>query len=161
MLSLLTLDLPSEVQTWHSWSQRHTGTMASSPTSQRDQNRRGYKIRHHTRLPPQHTIYPRIYIHADATKPMHAHTHTHERQSHAYCKGINSLNLICSKHSPPFSFLPSAPYLLMLHRWGDTERWSPEEAQGHTWGLERGLLRRRSVRVLFSSSANSLIVLSI
>lgn len=76
--SLLTLDLPSEVQTWHSWSQRHTGTMVSSPTSQRDQNRRGYKIRHHTRPPsPQHTIYPRIYIHADATKPAHTHTHTH------------------------------------------------------------------------------------
>lgn len=77
MFSLLTLDLPSEVQTWHSWSQRHAGTMDSSPTSQRDQNRRGYKIRHHAWLPPQHTIYPRIYIHADATKPMHTHTHTH------------------------------------------------------------------------------------
>lgn len=77
MFWLLTLDLPSEVQTWHSWSQRHPGTMASPPTSQRDQNRRGYKIRHHTRQPPQHTIYPRIYIHADATKPMHTHTYTH------------------------------------------------------------------------------------
>lgn len=71
---LLTLDLPSEVQAWHSWSQRHTGTTTSSPTSQQDQNRQGYKIRHHTRPPPapRHNIHPRIYIHADAT-----HTHTH------------------------------------------------------------------------------------
>lgn len=104
IFSLLTLDLPSEVQTWHSWSKRHTGTMASSPTSQWDQTPGD------TRLditpdspPPQHTIYPRIYIHADATEPICTHT----RQSHAYCEGINPLNLICSKHSLPFSFLPS------------------------------------------------------
>lgn len=104
IFSLLTLDLPSEVQTWHSWSKRHRGTRASSPTSQRDQNRRGYKIRHHTRPPPQtHHLSKNIHT----CRCHKAHMHTHTCQSHVYCEGINPLNLICSKHSLPFSFLPS------------------------------------------------------
>lgn len=105
MFWLLTLDLPSEVQTWHSWSRRHTGTTASPPTSQRDQNRQGYKIRHHTRLPPN-TPSIQEYTYMQMPQSPCTHTHTHTRQSLDYCKGINPLNLICSKHSLPFSFLP-------------------------------------------------------
>ena len=82
MFSLLTLDLPSEVQTWHSWSQRHTGTTASSPTSQRDQNRRGYQIRHHTWLPPTHRLSKNIHTCRCHKAHTHTHTRTHTHVNH-------------------------------------------------------------------------------
>lgn len=148
MFSLLTLDLPSEVQTWYSWSQRHTGTMASSPTSQRDQNRRGYKIRHHTRLPPQHTIYPRIYIHADATEPMHTHTHV----NHMPIVRVLTLWIwyVPSTVSPFSSF-----HLLHISLNSSQVRGYtaliPRGSEGHTWGPDGGLVGRHSARVQFHS----------
>lgn len=160
IFSLLTLDLPSEVQTWHSWCKRHTGTRASSPTSQRDQNRRGYKIRHHTRLPPN---TPSIQEYTYMQMPQSLYTHTYTHVNHMPIVRVLTLWIwyALSTVSPSPSFHPAIS-LLILHRWGDTGHWSPEETQGHTWGTERGLRRRRhrSVRVIIYSSAKAPIVLS-